>query len=95
MQEDNAAQYSPNREIVAAFPRDRWILTSLLQKAIRRGRVDYAVAAADSLVALEPDYVASRLPVIAYEDIGVADLPTLLASIIVSVNLKPHLTVRI
>jgi replication-associated recombination protein RarA len=49
-----------------------------LQKAIRRGRVDYAVAAADSLVVLEPDYVASRLPVIAYEDIGVADLPTLL-----------------
>jgi MgsA AAA+ ATPase C terminal len=78
LQEDNAAKYSPSREIVAALPRDRWILTSLLQKAIRRGRVDYAVAAADTLVALEPDYVASRLPVIAYEDIGVADLPSLL-----------------
>jgi hypothetical protein len=32
----------------------------------------------DSLVALELNYVAGRLPVIAYEDIGVADLPTLL-----------------
>jgi MgsA AAA+ ATPase C terminal len=60
------------------MPRDRWILTSLLQKAIRRGHVDYAVAAADSLVVLEPDYVAGRLPIIAYEDIGVADLTTLL-----------------
>ena len=77
-QEDTHVRYRPSPEILAALPRDRWLLTSLLQKAIRRGRVDYAVAAADSLVLLEPDYVAGRLPIIAYEDIGVADLPALL-----------------
>ena len=78
LQQDNQAKYHPNPKIVAALPQDRWLLTSLLQKAIRRGRVDYAVAAAAYLVTLEPEYVASRLPVIAYEDIGVADLPVLL-----------------
>ena len=77
-QDDSQPKYCPSPEIVDALPRDRWLLTSLLQKAIRRGRVDYAVAAADRLVVLEPDYVAGRLPVIAYEDIGVADVPALL-----------------
>lgn len=77
-QESDLTRYCPSPKIVAALPRDRWLLTSLLQKAIRRGSVDYAVAAAYCLVALEPDYVASRLSVIAYEDIGVAAVPTLL-----------------
>ena len=77
-QASDLTRYRPSPKIAAALPRDRWVLTSLMQKAIRRGQVDYAVAAADHLMAMEPEYVASRLPVIAYEDIGVADLPTLL-----------------
>lgn len=58
--------------VIAALPKDRWLLASLLQKTIRRGRVDLATAASALLADLVPEYVARRLPVIAYEDIGVA-----------------------
>lgn len=60
------------------LPRDKWLLSSLMQKAIRRGRVDYAVAAAASLTVTDPAYVARRLPVVAYEEIGIANSPLLL-----------------
>ena len=64
-------------ELLAALPRNRWLLASLLQKAVRRGRADYSAAASTVLVEMVPQYLARRLPVIAYEEIGVAD-PSLL-----------------
>lgn len=51
-----------------------WIAASLLQKAIRRGETDWALTAAAQLLESDPDRFWRRLLVIAYEDIGVADL---------------------
>jgi hypothetical protein len=60
--------------LLAALPRDKWLLASLLQKAIRRGHGSYAIAAARLLTDLDCAYVARRLPIIAYEDIGIANI---------------------
>ena len=74
---DEQASPEIDREILAALPRDQWLLASLLQKSIRRGQSDYAAAAAIVLADLVPDYLARRLAVIAYEDVGIA-APSLL-----------------
>lgn len=50
-----------------------WIAASLLQKAIRRGRTDLAVAAAATLAVNDPDRLWRRLGGIAFEDIGLGD----------------------
>ncbi len=52
---------------------DPWLAMSLLQKAIRRGHVDWAMGAAATLLRSSPDRLWRRLGVTAYEDIGVAD----------------------
>ncbi|VDC24365.1 hypothetical protein [Pseudogemmobacter humi] len=49
---------------------------SLLQKAVRRGRLELALQAASTLLEIAPDRFWRRAGVIAFEDIGVADLPT-------------------
>jgi hypothetical protein len=53
-----------------------WVAMSLLQKAIRRGHDDLALAAAATLLRCDPDRLWRRLGCIAFEDIGVADLET-------------------
>ena len=50
-----------------------WIAMSLLQKAIRRGRVEIAISAAATLLVNDPDRLWRRLGCIAFEDIGLAD----------------------
>ncbi len=50
---------------------------SIMQKAIRRGREDLALRAAASLLRDSPDRLWRRCGVIAFEDIGVADLVTI------------------
>jgi hypothetical protein len=52
-----------------------WVAMSLMQKAIRRGREDLALRAA-SLLRDAPDRLWRRCGVIAFEDVGVADLAT-------------------
>lgn len=52
-----------------------WLAMSILQKAIRRGREDMALRAAATLLETAPDRLWRRLGIIAFEDIGVADLP--------------------
>lgn len=54
-----------------------WQAMSLLQKAVRRGRKDFALKAAGTLLLASPDRLWRRLGTIAFEDIGVADLDTL------------------
>lgn len=54
---------------------DRWVLTSNLQKAIRRGLTRTAVATASKLLVVDAPYFWRRLPVIAYEDVGYGNLP--------------------
>lgn len=53
-----------------------WLAMSLLQKAIRRGHEQFALTAAATLIAISPDRLWRRCAVIAFEDIGVADLET-------------------
>jgi len=56
------------------FPADKWLLSSAVQKLIRRGRADNAVRTALALHALDPAYLPRRLPTIAFEDISIGDL---------------------
>lgn len=53
---------------------DKWLATSALQKAIRRGLEAPALLACSFLIAHQPDRFWRRLVVIALEDIGIADL---------------------
>ena len=66
---------SVDLQIASTLPRDKWLLASLLQKSIRRGDATYASAAADVLTTIDVTYLARRLPVIAYEDVGIANFP--------------------
>ncbi|SEC76443.1 hypothetical protein [Rhodobacter sp. 24-YEA-8] len=53
-----------------------WQAMSLLQKAVRRGRLELALQAASTLLEIAPDRFWRRAGIIAFEDIGVADLTT-------------------
>ncbi len=53
-----------------------WMAMSLLQKAIRRGEEQYALRAAATLLRSAPDRLWRRCSVIAFEDVGIADLET-------------------
>ncbi len=59
---------------------------ALLQKSIRRGRVDFALAAANMLLRAAPDRLWRRLTVISIEDVGVADLPVIYMTIAASTS---------
>lgn len=52
---------------------DAWLASSLLQKAIRRGEVVYATAAAAAFHRMRGNAIWRRLLLIAFEDIGPAD----------------------
>ena len=54
-----------------------WMAMSLLQKAIRRGEVELALRAAATLIEVSPDRLWRRLLVIAFEDVGVADIDSI------------------
>ena len=60
---------------------DKWLAVSSLHKSIRRGEVDLALRATATLLRADPDYLFRRLPVIAYEDIAIAN-PVLCAQIL-------------
>lgn len=53
---------------------DRWLLSSNLQKTIRRGLTDTAVGTATRLLVVDPSYFWRRLLVISFEEIGVSDV---------------------
>ena len=53
---------------------DKWLLSSAVQKLIRRGQSERAVKAALQLHHIDPGYLPRRLPIIALEDVGIADL---------------------
>lgn len=57
----------------------KWLLSSALQKSIRRGRLDYVRRYCDGLLQIEPDYMFRRLNTVAAEDIGIAN-PLILAA---------------
>jgi hypothetical protein len=51
-----------------------WVAMSALQKAIRRGEVEIALRAAATLHRDAPERLFRRLAVIAFEDVGIADI---------------------
>ncbi|QBK30144.1 hypothetical protein [Roseitalea porphyridii] len=51
-----------------------WLAASLLQKSIRRGQTQWAMAAADHMLRIDPDRLWRRLLIIAFEDVGIANL---------------------
>jgi hypothetical protein len=53
-----------------------WVAMSIMQKAIRRSHEDLALRAAATLLKVPPERLWRRCGVIAFEDIGVADLAT-------------------
>lgn len=56
------------------LPQDKWLLSSATQKCIRMGDSGWAVHVAEALHHLDPEYLPRRLPIIALEDIGIADV---------------------
>ena len=62
--------------ITRPMPCDRWIARSALQKAIRRGEVEVALAALATLFEATGEAIWRHLTVIALEDIGCAGIDT-------------------
>jgi MgsA AAA+ ATPase C terminal len=63
----------PNNVIVA----DHWIVSSLLQKSIRRGETEIAQRAAFTFFKLKGPTIWRRLMVIAFEDVGIGSIDAL------------------
>lgn len=55
---------------------DKWLLVSCLQKSIRKGFVDLSLDYADELYEIEKSYLLYRLSIIALEDVGLGNIPT-------------------
>lgn len=56
------------------LPHDKWLLSSALQKLVRFGAVQEAIEVALRLHRLHPNYLPRRLPIVALEDVGIADV---------------------
>ena len=67
---------------------DPWIAASTLQKAIRRGHLHWSIMAAKALAEVDPRRVVRRLPIIAVEDVGVANSNALCEAISMSRYLR-------
>jgi len=72
---DEFASYQPPTPTVLDF--DKWVLRSLLQKALRRDEPDWAIPAAASLLRIDPAGLWRRLLVVGYEDLSLGDLALL------------------
>jgi hypothetical protein len=72
---------APTIKPIAADP---WVISSLLQKSIRRGETDIAQRSALTFVKLKGSAVWRRLMVIAFEDIGIGSVEALIVTVAVS-----------
>jgi hypothetical protein len=62
---------------------DPWVVSSLLQKSIRRGETEIAQRAALTLCKFKGTAIWRRLTVIAFEDVGIGDLAALTTTVAV------------
>ncbi|MBB3164655.1 hypothetical protein FHS25_005158 [Rhizobium laguerreae] len=71
-------------------PIDAWTASSLMQKAIRRGEVEYAEAAALAFHRMRGNSIWRRLTLISFEDIGPADpsLCTLVTELSINISAR-------
>lgn len=67
---------------------DRWIASSAFQKGIRRGDLQLALRAALVLSAYSRSYTWRRLLVIAFEDVGTAEIDVLIETVAVATTPK-------
>lgn len=75
---------SPVLGEVRSFPAvSKWIAVSAMHKAVRRGLVDVAVGAAARLFEVDPAYALRRLPVLAFEEVSLADPDLCVRSLVV------------
>ena len=65
---------------------DRWIASSLLQKAIRRGEVELALRAACTLLTFDKNAIWRRLIIVAFEDVGAGDIDAVLETVFVATS---------
>ena len=70
----------PTKPIVA----DPWVISSLLQKSIRRGETDVARRCALTFFKLKGSAIWRRLMVIAFEDIGIGSVEALIMTVAAS-----------
>jgi hypothetical protein len=70
----------PTKSIAA----DPWVISSLLQKSIRRGETDIAQRGALTFFKLKGSAIWRRLMVIAFEDIGIGSAEALIMTVAVS-----------
>src|SRR5262249_10106951 len=73
--------HSAPTNLIAADP---WVVSSLLQKSIRRGETQIAQEAAFTLMKLNGSAIWRRLMVIAFEDVGVASIDAIMAVVAAS-----------
>ncbi len=71
----------PNPSTVESILADPWVISSLLQKSIRRGDGEMAQRAAHTLFKLKGSAIWRRLMVIGFEDIGVGSPDTLVMTV--------------
>jgi hypothetical protein len=87
---DDLARRIARRDRLPAFRRltiSPWLAKALLQKGLRRGRIDVALQAAATLFAGTPDHLWRRCGCIAFEDVGTAD-PEVLGLVAVALGGK-------
>src|SRR5262249_3642545 len=65
---------------------DRWVASSVLQKAIRRGEVELAQRAAFTIHAFDRNAIWRRLIAIGCEDVGVGDIDALLETVLAATS---------
>ncbi|MFK7842872.1 MAG: hypothetical protein AB8B54_11460, partial [Sphingorhabdus sp.] len=71
--ENDLSQFQSPPQLSMPLP-DIWIVKSLLQKAIRRNDLAQALRATQFAIELDRKSFWRRLPIIAWEDVGIADI---------------------
>jgi MgsA AAA+ ATPase C terminal len=79
---------SPPLDAIKPLPCDRWLASSALQKAIRRGEVLVAQRALRTLYRHDPRLAWRRLLVIACEDVGIGSLDAVIMTAVRSADVK-------
>lgn len=68
--------------------KDKWVLASALQKAIRRGDATLAMRCADTMLSLDMSMLLRRLQGTALEDVGIGDLEAVTQAIVATVDVN-------
>lgn len=68
--------------------KDKWVLASALQKAIRRGDAPLAMRCADTMLPLDTSMLLRRLQGTALEDVGIGDLEAVTQAIVATVDVN-------